>query len=181
MKNWLWKIINYVEDRVWVLDNENLRIFNDKFFDYETEKNVKILNIFFENKTTKNFLEISKTTFFENNLWKNGVLLLVSIEDKKIEILTWFNLQKIFTREIKNKILENLKKLLRKRDYDGILEEWFFILENISFENTSLNRKFFEEKKEKLDFKKFFFGFFMIIFFYLLFMYFIWNIFASGF
>lgn len=184
MSKTFWKLINYVEDRSWVLSNESLKKYNKKFSDLENDKKNQVFTLFFPNSFWKNISLIWNETFYENEIWKktqnNWLLLLVSTEEKKMEIIVWKWLNSIYTKWICKNILETrLRYFLQKRDYDGILKVWYEIVKYEKFEKKSLHDYFLNFKENHELWNKIFlkiFLWFIIIFIIILFNYFFINL-----
>lgn len=91
------KLTQFVNDFSNSLSQDQLTELNKIAKDYETKTTNQILVVLFPNRNWKELADIWLKVFRDNQIWQKGknnwLLLLISTEEKKIRIVTWYWLE----------------------------------------------------------------------------------------
>lgn len=124
------KLNSFVNDFSNCLIEENIDIYNKKFFFYEKETDIQIATVFIKHRKWRELKDIALEIFNKNWIWNketnSWLLLVVVTEEKKIRIMTWKWMEIEFPNSLAREIIEwELRWLLNDGDFNGLLKSWY--------------------------------------------------------
>jgi len=120
---------HYVNDFSWVLQESNRISLDKTFSQFDTNSNTQVVTVLFPHRKWQSLKDIGVEIFNSAKIgqkWKNnGLLLIISTDEKKIRIIVWKWLEWTYTNDWCRKIIEwKLRPLLLKWEYKKIIALW---------------------------------------------------------
>lgn len=115
-------LTNFITDTANVLTNEQLNELNSIASGFQTQTSHEIAALFIANRNGRELYDITLETFRNNGIGtkehNNGVLLVISTEEKKLRIMVWYGLEWALPDVYLSSLLENkLRPLLNSWNY----------------------------------------------------------------
>jgi len=122
-----------VSDFSSVLRKEAINRYNNLFSENQEKWWEQIAFVIFPHREWNELLDIWLKLFNENWIWdkqtNNWLMLIISSREKKLRILVWKWLEKVFTDSYCKEIVEwELRPLLDKWEYELLLKVWYEII-----------------------------------------------------
>lgn len=124
------KLEKYVNDFSWVLSLDKQMRLNELFAEHERTTTEQVVVVLFPHRDGNELIDIGLKVFNENEIWvrwkNNGLLLIISTEEKKIRIITgkWMELK--YSEMVCRDIIENkLRPILMSEDYSLLIETFY--------------------------------------------------------
>lgn len=123
------KLDTYVNDFSRVLSKQTRHELNEAAAKIEKESSLQVVTVIFPHRKWRELKDIALEVFNENGIgqeWKNnGLLLIISSEEKKIRIMVWKWLEWLMNEKwCKNIIEKKLRPLLNKWSYSELIQVW---------------------------------------------------------
>jgi uncharacterized protein len=98
--------------------------------DYETQTSNQLVTVLFPNRQGNELIDIGMKVFTDNAIGQskknNGLLLLISTQEKKIRIVVGYGLEGIYPDAIANRIIEeNIRPLVNAGDFVGAVKVFY--------------------------------------------------------
>jgi uncharacterized protein len=104
------KFDHYVNDYTKKFSTQDISNFDSRWKDIENKTTAQVVVVLFPNRDGKELIDIWLKAFRDNWIWQkdkdNWVLLLISTEEKKIRIVTWYWLEWDIPDVVANDIIE---------------------------------------------------------------------------
>lgn len=151
------KITQYVVDYSNVLDQSSLQQLSSLWEAYNSSTSNQFVAVLFPNRNWNELFDIGMKLFNENQIgqaWKNnGLLLLISTEEKKIRIIVWYGLEWDLPDALVKRIIENdIRPLVDKGDFAWAVNAFYQRCSEAiaNDEASSIENEFFSvEQKEE--------------------------------
>jgi len=151
------KITQYVVDYSNVLDQSSLQQLSSLWEAYNSSTSNQFVAVLFPNRNWNELFDIGMKLFNENQIgqaWKNnGLLLLISTEEKKIRIIVWYGLEWDLPDALVKRIIENdIRPLVDKWDFAWAVNSFYQRCSEAiaNDEASSIENEFFSvEQKEE--------------------------------
>ncbi len=129
------KLDRYINDFSSVLSNSESNTINEALAQHQRNTWEQVVVVLFPNRKWFELIDIWLKVFNENGIGEktlnNGLLLIISTEERKIRIITGKGLELKYTEMICRDIVENhLRPKLDKDDYKNLLDAWVTIIKN---------------------------------------------------
>ena len=123
------QLTRYVNDASWVLSEAKKYEINELFAKIDSESSLQAVTALFPHREWRELRDIALEIFNENGIWQkgknNGLLLVISTEEKKIRIMTGKGLEWIYSESwCRNLIETKLRPLLNQWKYEELIEMW---------------------------------------------------------
>ena len=123
----------HVTDYSGVLSSEQAELLSAKFAEHENTTTEQVLTVLIPHRQWHELLEIGLKLFNENGIGQkdlnNGLLLIVSTEEKKLRIITGKGMEIKYSEMVCREIVEKqLRPLLDAGEYRKMIELWFNII-----------------------------------------------------
>ncbi len=97
---------------------------------YETESSNQIVAVVFPNRNGNELIDIGMKIFTDNGIGKkdvnNGLLLVISSEEKKIRIIVWYGLEWVYPDLMASQLIENdIRPLVNSGDIAGAIKVFY--------------------------------------------------------
>lgn len=160
---------NYINDYANIIDEETEKLLNYKLYEYEASTTHQI-SVFTVNNINGDYIEhfsikLAEKTKLGTKKNDNGVLMLISKDDRQVRIEVGYGLEGVVTDGVSSKIIkDNLIPSFKRGDYgEGVKEA----VENIMrIANDEIFAKEFVKKSRMSIFLEFFVTNFVFIFFF---------------
>lgn len=127
--NSIWKIEHFVNDFSGVIHASRLQELDWQFQKRDAETGMQVVSVIFPHREGQELLDIGMELF--NTVWignkklNNGLLLLISTEEKKLRIIVGKWLEFIYTNQWCQEVIEKkLRPLLNWEKYEELLAIW---------------------------------------------------------
>ncbi|MDD2871755.1 MAG: TPM domain-containing protein [Candidatus Gracilibacteria bacterium] len=129
------KLDLYINDFSSILKPEFKTKYNNLFAEHQKKSGEQIATVFIENRNGFELRDIALKLFNENGIGEketnNGLLLIVSTQEKKIRIMTGKGMEIEFSDDYCRDIIENeLRPLLNNGEYEKLVQAWYEISTN---------------------------------------------------
>ena len=129
------KLDRYINDFSSVLSNSESNTINEALAQHQRNTWEQVVVVLFPNRKWFELIDIWLKVFNENGIGEktlnNGLLLIISTEERKIRIITGKGLELKYTEMVCRDIVENhLRPKLDKDDYKNLLDTWVTIIKN---------------------------------------------------
>lgn len=120
------KLTQQVSDFSTTLTTSQLDEVNVAAKNYEDETSNQLFVVLFPHRQGNELIDIGMKIFEDSEIWQkgkdNGLLLLISTEEKKIRIIVWYGLEWVYPDLIASQIIENdIRPLVNSDDfYDAV-------------------------------------------------------------
>ncbi|MBS9775236.1 TPM domain-containing protein [Candidatus Gracilibacteria bacterium] len=127
------KFTRFIEDNSKVLPENTAFDLNQKFADLERKNTMQVVVLLFPHREGESLYNIGLELFNSNGIGQkgknNGLLLLISTEEKKIRIMVGKGLEWIYTTEVCKNIIENeLRPLLNQGKFEELVGKFYEIV-----------------------------------------------------
>lgn len=124
------KITQYVMDYSNTLDQSSLQQLSSLWEAYNSSTSNQLVAVLFPHRNGNELFDIGMKLFNENQIgqaWKNnGLLLLISTEEKKIRIVVWYGLEWDLPDALVKRIIENdIRPLVNNGDFVGAVRIFY--------------------------------------------------------
>ncbi len=128
--------MNFPKLTQWVTDFSNslsasqLGELNAIAKNYETQSSNQIVAVVFPNRNGNELIDIGMKIFTDNGIGRkdvnNGLLLLISSEEKKIRIIVWYGLEGVYPDLMASQVIENdIRPLVNAGDIAGAIKIFY--------------------------------------------------------
>jgi len=98
--------------------------------DYETQSSNQIVAVVFPHRNGNELIDIGMKIFTDNLIGKkdmnNGLLLIISSEEKKIRIIVWYGLEGVYPDLMASQVIENdIRPLVNSGDIAGAINIFY--------------------------------------------------------
>ncbi|MEI7563102.1 MAG: TPM domain-containing protein [bacterium] len=98
--------------------------------DYETQTSNQLVTVLFPHRQGNELIDIGMKVFTDNAIGQakknNGLLLLISTQEKKIRIVVGYGLEGVYPDAIANRIIEeNIRPLVNAGDFYGAIKAFY--------------------------------------------------------
>ena len=149
------KLSKHVSDFSWILTSTQVETLSERFAEHERNTWEQVVTVLFPHRQWYELLDIGLDIFQKNGIGQkhlnNGILLLISTEEKKIRIITgkWMEIQ--YSEMRCRDIVENhLRPLLDAGRYVTLIDIWHKIISNNLNEGLS-SRQYILPKIENIS------------------------------
>lgn len=123
------KLESYVNDFSNVLPEQKRKELNELFAAHERSTTEQVVVVLFPHREWNELYDIGMKIFEENGIWQkgtnNGLLLMISTQEKKIRIMTGKGMDLTYTEMVCRGIIEKeLRPLLNEGKYTELIEIW---------------------------------------------------------
>jgi len=124
------KLTQYVSDFSNVLDTQSLADLNMSAKSYDTQTSNQIVAVLIPNRNGKELFDIGMNIFDTNGIGQsdkdNGLLLVISTEEKKIRIIVWYGFEAKIPDLLASRIIEDdIRPLVNKWDFAGAVRAFY--------------------------------------------------------
>lgn len=122
-------LTNFITDTTNTLTNEQLIELNSVSSGFQAQTSHEIAALFIANRNGRELYDITLETFRNNGIgtkeYDNGVLLVISTEEKKLRIMVWYGLEWALPDVYLSSLLENkLRPLLNSGNYYELIQTY---------------------------------------------------------
>lgn len=137
------RLNKYVNDFSHILSSEQIEGLSKLFLDHEKTTTEQVVTLLIPHREWNELLDIGLKVFNENGIGQknlnNGLLLIVSTEEKKLRIITGKGLELKYTEMVCRDIVENhLRPLLEAGKYEEMIQKWSEVIKNSSLEYSAI-------------------------------------------
>ena len=124
------KLTQYVTDFSNTLTTSQLADLNARAQSYDQQTSNQIVAVLFPNRNSNELIDIGMNVFDANKIWQagknNGLLLLISTEEKKIRIIVWYGLEDKIPDLLASRFIEeNIRPLVNSGDFAGAIRMFY--------------------------------------------------------
>ena len=124
------KLTQYVTDFSNTLTTSQLADLNARAQSYDQQTSNQIVAVLFPNRNRNELIDIGMNVFDANKIWQagknNGLLLLISTEEKKIRIIVWYGLEDKIPDLLASRFIEeNIRPLVNSGDFAGAIRMFY--------------------------------------------------------
>lgn len=123
-------LTQWVTDFSTTLSTSQLDELNTIAKDYETQSSNQIVAVVFPNRNGYELIDIGMKIFTDNGIGRkdvnNGLLLVISSEEKKIRIIVWYGLEGVYPDLMASQVIENdVRPLVNSGDIAGAIKVFY--------------------------------------------------------
>lgn len=127
-------LTRYVNDFSHIFSEDQKNTLHALFSEHEKKTTEQVVTVFIPHREGNELLDIGMKVFNENGIGQknlnNGLLLIVSTEEKKLRIIVGKGLELKYTEMVCRDIVENqLRPLLNAGKYEEMVQAWFYYIE----------------------------------------------------
>ena len=124
------KLTEYVTDFSKVMTDQQAQDLNTLAHDYETKTSNQLVTVLFPTRNGNELLDIGMHIFKDNLIGQkdknNGLLLIISTDEKKIRIIVGYGLEGIYPDITASQIIEqDIRPLVNSGDYYGAIKAFY--------------------------------------------------------
>ncbi len=125
----IWKISHYVNDFSWVIEKDTHKKLDELFAKIDTKTSLQVVTLLFPHREWRQLksiaLEVFNSTWIGQKWKNNGLLLVISTQEKKIRIMTGKGLEWIYHDSWCRDVIEKkLRPLLNTWKYEELIRVW---------------------------------------------------------
>lgn len=129
----VWMLPDYVADYAWVLSADTLQELRSLATIYQAQTSNELAAVLIPNRNGNELFDISMKIFRENKIGddqkNNGVLLVISTEEKKLRITVGYGLEGVFPDVAASEVIEKyLRPLVNAGDFSWAIRTYYEVV-----------------------------------------------------